>query len=458
MSRNQIVDLESLKKKEHYLEVINQFATSLLKAKSIDDVVWTVAKNAIAQLGYEDCVIYLKDENSDYLIQRAAHGPKNPIALDILNPIKIKIGEGIVGYVAKTQKGEIVSDTRLDSRYILDDNMRLSEIAVPIVFENQTIGVIDSEHPNKDFYPKEDLDILVTIASMTATKIMQAKYDEELQEYQNDLKELVHLKTLELNHTLNELKEQKLELTDSIKYAKRIQKAVFKSPIDLQKTLPDSFFLYKPKDIIAGDFYWVECIDQYILFVVADCTGHGVPGSIVSVVCHNALKRAIRRTASTNPAIILDKTRELIIESFDGSEEEIQDGMDVALCVYNTQTRELNYAGANINLHHFHNQKLKIVKANKQPVGQYPNQTPFVNHKIKLEPGDCIYLFTDGFSDQFGGPKGKKYKYKQVRNLISETAYLPLPQQYDKILQTFIEWKGDLQQVDDVCMVGIKFK
>lgn len=458
MLNHQITDLEYLKKKEHYLEVINQFATSLLKAKSIDDVAWTVAKNAIAQLGYEDCVIYLKDENSDYLIQCAAHGPKNPIALDILNPIKIKIGEGIVGHVAKTQQGEIVSDTRLDARYILDDNMRLSEIAVPIVFENQTIGVIDSEHSDINFYPKEDLDILVTIASMTATKIMQAKYNEKLQAYQYDLKELVHLKTLELNHTLNELKEQKLELTDSIKYAKRIQKAVFKSPIDIQQTLPESFFLYKPKDIIAGDFYWVECIEHYILFAVADCTGHGVPGAIVSVVCHNALKRAIRRTPSLNPALILDKTRELVIESFDGSDEEIKDGMDIALCVYNTQTRELNYAGGNINLHYLHHDKLKIIKANKQPVGQYPNQIAFTNHKIKLEPGDCVYLFTDGFSDQFGGPKGKKYKYKQVKNLITETAHLQLPQQYHKIQQAFIEWKGDLQQVDDVCLVGIKFK
>jgi serine phosphatase RsbU (regulator of sigma subunit) len=457
MPDKQIADLEYFKKKEHYLEVINQFATSLLKAKSIDDVVWTVAKNAIAQLGYVDCVIYLKEENSDYLIQRAAHGPKNPIALDILNPIKIKIGEGIVGHVAKTQKGEIVSDTTKDSRYILDDNIRLSEIAVPIVFENQTIGVIDSEHPDKNFYPEDDLNILVTIASMTATKIMQAKYDEKLQQYQYDLKELVHLKTLELNRTLSELKEQKLELTDSIKYAKRIQKAVFKSPIDLQKILPESFFLYKPKDIIAGDFYWVECIEHYILFAVADCTGHGVPGAIVSVVCHNAMKRAIRRTTSTNPAVILDKTRELVIESFDGSDEEIKDGMDVALCVYNTQTRELNYAGANINLHYLHNQKLKIIKANKQPIGQYPNQVPFVNHKVKLEPGDCIYLFTDGISDQFGGPKGKKYKYKRVRDLISEVAHLSLPLQYDNIQQEFINWKGNLQQVDDVCMVGIKF-
>src|ERR1700741_3862089 len=267
--------LEYFKKKEHYLEVINQFATVLLNVSTIDDIVWIVAKNAVAQMGYVDCVIYLLDEKEEYLIQRAAHGPKNPIDLDILNPIKIKVGEGIVGHVAKTMKGEIVSDTTKDPRYILDDNMRLSEIAVPIIHNNKVIGVIDSEHPEKDFYPPDDLSILTTIASMTATKLIQAYYNEKLQEYQYDLKTLVHLKTLELNKTLNELKAQKLELTDSINYAKRIQKAILKNPISIKQILPESFFIYKPKDIIAGDFYWVECIGDYILFAVADCTGHG---------------------------------------------------------------------------------------------------------------------------------------------------------------------------------------
>lgn len=456
MDKSVAFDLDYFKKKEHYLEVINQFATVLLNAKTVEDVVWALAKNAIAQLGYEDCVIYLVDDNEEYLIQRAAHGLKNPIDLDILNPIKIKIGDGIVGYVAKTGTGEIISDTSKDNRYIIDDSSRLSEIAVPIIHNNKVIGVIDSEHPDKDFYPPEDLKILTTIASMTATKLIQAKYDEKIQEYQYDLKTLVHIKTMELNKTLEELKAQKLELTDSISYAKRIQKAILRNPNFIKELFPESFILHKPKDIIAGDFYMAEKFDNKIIFAVADCTGHGVPGAIISVVCHTAIKRAIRRVGSLDPAAILNETRKLIIETFAGSDEDIKDGMDIAFCVFDPITNQLDFSGANINLHYFQNDVLNIVKANKQPVGQHINFLPFTNQTVQLNKGDSVYLFTDGYPDQFGGPKGKKFKHKQFRELLHNATHLNTNEQYTLIKQAFESWKGDLAQVDDVCVMGIK--
>lgn len=456
MNNTQGTDISSLQKKEHYLEVINKFAIALLNAKTISDIVWTVAKNAIAQLGYVDCVVYLTDQNNEYLIQRAAHGPKNPVDLDILNPIKIKIGEGIVGSVAQKQKGEIIADTRKDKRYIIDDHMRLSEIAVPIIYDNKTIGVIDSEHPDVNFYPADDLEILVTIASMTATKIMQARFDEKLQEYQSDLQTLVHLKTLELNKALNKLKAQKQELTDSISYAKRIQKAILTAPNSIKEFLPESFVFYQPKDIIAGDFYIAEKINDKILLAVADCTGHGVPGAIISVVCHNAIKRSIRRIGLLNAARILDETRALILEGFQGSSEEINDGMDIALCILDTQTLELDYAGAHINLHYFKNNTLHIIKANKQPVGNHIYQTPYTNHKIQLNKNDSIYLFTDGYPDQFGGPKGKKFKHQQLRNLLQDFQNTSSIKQYDLLAKSFNSWKGDLAQIDDVCVMGVK--
>lgn len=456
MSNQTITDLESLKKKEHYLEVINQFATSLLKAKSIDDIVWTVAKNAIAELGYEDCVVYLVDEQQEYLIQKAAHGPKNPIDLDILNPIKIKMGEGIVGYVAKTQQGEIVNDTRTDARYILDDDRRLSEIAVPIIYDNRTIGVIDSEHHLENFYPEEDLNILVTIASMTATKLMQARNDEKLQEYQNDLKTLVHYKTLELNKTLTELKAQTLELTDSINYAKRIQNAILKEPKSIQEFLPDSFIFYKPKDIIAGDFYLVEKIDNKIVLAVADCTGHGVPGAIISVVCHNSLKRAMRRVGLQSASKILEETRLLILETFKGSSEEIKDGMDIGLCLIDTKKLELNFSGANINLLYFQNNTLNILKGNKEPVGFHLTMRPYTNHILQLQANNCLYMLTDGFPDQFGGPHGKKFKHKQVRAFLSNNHTQPMQKQYERLTGIFNLWQGDQAQVDDICFMGVR--
>jgi len=449
-------DIEYFKKKEHYLEVISQFATILLNTKTIDEIVWAVAKNAIAQLGYVDCVVYILDENEQFLVQKAAHGHKNPIDLNILNPIKIKIGEGIVGHVAKTKKGEIVSDTSIDSRYIFDNHNGLSEIAVPIIHNDKVIGVIDSEHPQRHFFPKDDLQILSTIASMTATKLVQAFYNEKLQEYQYDLKTLIHIKTLELNKTLSELKSQKTELTDSINYAKRIQKAVLKNPVSIKKNFPESFFYYEPKDIIAGDFYLAEKYKDKYIFAVADCTGHGVPGAIISMICHSAIKRAVRRVGIDNAANVLDETRRLIIETFDGSKDEIKDGMDIGLCVFDPVTYELDFSGANINLHYVKGDKLHVIKADKQPVSNYITMHPFSNHKIQLQKDTFIYLFTDGFADQFGGPKGKKYKNKQLRDLILQNSNNTAARQHENLKNSFENWKGKFTQVDDVCVIGIK--
>lgn len=447
--------IAQLKKKEHYLEVINQFATLLLHSKTIDDIVWTVAKNAIGQLGYLDCVVYLLDEKSDYLIQRAAHGPKNPVAMDILNPIKIKLGEGIVGNVALKQKGEIVNDTSTDNRYILDENMGLSEIAVPIIYQDKVLGVIDSEHPEKNFYPSEDLDILTTIASMTATKIIQARNDEKILEYQTNLEWLVKQKTEELNSALTELRAQTHELTDSITYARHIQKAILRHPRSIKDVLSDGFFFYKPKDIVGGDFYLIEENEGKIIHATADCTGHGVPGAFVSIVCCNALRRALTQQQTNNAAGILELTRSYVIETFAGSDT-IKDGMDIALCIIDPQTREVNYAGANISLHFIHKNQLHEIKGDKQPIGKHVHMHPFTNHQIQLDAGDALYTFTDGIADQFGGPKGKKFKYKQLRELITSAQTSNMQQQGKLIQLAFESWKGDLAQVDDVCVTGIK--
>lgn len=455
MSQSANMNLEYFQKKEHYLEVINQFAITLLNSKSTDEIVWTVAKNAIAKLGYVDCVVYLLDDNGEYLIQRAAHGAKNPIDLDILNPIKIKMGEGIVGNVALKQKGEIISDTSKDARYIFDNDMALSEIAVPMIHDGKTIGVIDSEHPDKNFFPADDLNVLTTIASMTATKLVQAFYDQKIKDHQANLEYLVGAKTQELSHALTELKSQTLELTDSISYAKRIQKAILQNPASIKDVLPESFFIYKPKDIIGGDFYLVEQIDHQIIIAVADCTGHGVPGGIVSVVCGNALKRAIRKTDLLSSARVLEQTREYVIETFNGSDENIKDGMDIALCIFDTTNGLLNYSGANISLNYTSNGILHEIKADKQPVGNHVIKLPFTNHRIQLQKNDTIYLFTDGLPDQFGGPKGKKFKYKQLRELIQSSQSISIQQQGELIHSTFENWKGSLAQVDDVCIAGI---
>lgn len=208
----------ALKWKERYLEIINSFTLHLMQLNSIDEVVWGIAKQVIAKMELEDCVIYLLDKKENVLIQKAAHGPKNPEQFDIMNPITIPVGKGIVGTVAKTGKSEIIPDTRKDPRYILDDNYRLSEITIPIVYENEVIGIIDSEHSQVNFFTKEHLIILETIASISANKIMHARVNETLKLYQQDLENQVALKTQNLNQAVDKLTRSNQDL-ESFAYA-----------------------------------------------------------------------------------------------------------------------------------------------------------------------------------------------------------------------------------------------
>ncbi len=201
-----------LEQKERTIRVINNFAVSILQQETVDEIAWAIAKNAIAKLGFIDCVVYLLDEETDLLIQTAAHGPKNPESYTIKNPIKIPLGEGVVGTVALTGKPELILDTSKDKRYILDDEMRYSELAVPITLGRKVIGVIDSEHPDKNFYTEEHLEVMTTIALMSATRLKSAMTQEKLNRYQNELEELVEQRTVELHKVIHQLKHANADL------------------------------------------------------------------------------------------------------------------------------------------------------------------------------------------------------------------------------------------------------
>lgn len=250
------------------------------------------------------------------------------------------------------------------------------------------------------------------------------------------------------------VEEKNKEITDSIKYAKRIQNAILPPTKLVKEYLPQSFILYKPKDIVAGDFYWMEHKNGKILFAAADCTGHGVPGAMVSVVCNNGLNRSVREHGLTNPAEILNKTREIVIEEFEKSDEEVKDGMDIAIC--SLSENQLQYAGANNPLWIIRNGELLETKADKQPIGKYADLNPFTTHTFELQPNDSIYIFTDGFHDQFGGDKGKKFKASKMKELILSIQDKTMNEQHTIINDAFETWKGTLEQVDDVCVIGVK--
>jgi serine phosphatase RsbU (regulator of sigma subunit) len=278
------------------------------------------------------------------------------------------------------------------------------------------------------------------------------------------------------------VEEKNKDITDSINYAKRLQDAILPPLSLIKQYLPESFLLYKPKDIVAGDFYWMERLtslnfsqgrdfersgpdmpsplgegkDEVILIAAADCTGHGVPGALVSVVCSNALNRTVKEFKITEPGKILDKVRELVLETFEKSEDNVQDGMDISLCCMNTKTSEVQWSGANNALWYIQNGELKEVTPNKQPIGKYYNATAFNTHSLKLSKGDSLYLFTDGYADQFGGPKGKKFKYAQFSDKLKAISNKRMEEQKSILLQAFEEWQGGLEQVDDVLVIGIR--
>ena len=252
------------------------------------------------------------------------------------------------------------------------------------------------------------------------------------------------------------VEEKQKEILDSINYAKRIQAAILPSDRVIKQFLPESFVFYKPKDIVAGDFYWLEHKHNMVLFAAADCTGHGVPGAMVSVVCNNALNRSVREFGLTEPSKILDKTKEIVIQEFEKSDADVKDGMDIALCALQENT--LYYSGANNPLWIIRegSEIIEEVKSTKQPVGKVDNTKPFENHTIELKKGDSIYIFTDGYQDQFGGEKGKKFKAAKLKELLLNNREKSMGEQLVTLNQTFDKWKGSLEQVDDVCIIGVK--
>jgi serine phosphatase RsbU (regulator of sigma subunit) len=250
--------------------------------------------------------------------------------------------------------------------------------------------------------------------------------------------------------------EKNKEITDSINYARRIQKAILPSPRMVRECLPDSFVIYSPKDIVSGDFFWLNKLENVTLFAVADCTGHGVPGAMVSVVCNNALNKCVHELDLSEPAGILDRAREIVLNEFEKSDEEIKDGMDISLCALNTAAMQMQWAGANNPLLMIRDGEVIEIKADKQPVGKFHHAAPFTNHSINLKKGDVIYIFSDGYSDQFGGPGGKKLKYKKFRDLLVEHHQDRMDRQKEALLSAFNSWKGDLAQVDDICVMGVR--
>lgn len=253
---------------------------------------------------------------------------------------------------------------------------------------------------------------------------------------------------------------QRRELLASLKYASFIQHAVLPDKRYLENTLKDHFILHKPRDIVSGDFYYCSRKEDLVITAVGDCTGHGVPGALLSIMGISFLNEILNMRGPCKPARILNLLRERIMNALHqrGKELENKDAIDMALLVYDPRNRELQYAGANNSLYHIRKKVLTEIKADKMPVGVNAiEEESFSNHSLQLNAGDIVYIFSDGYADQFGGPKNKKFKYGPFKELLIELSVKDMESQRKELDRVIERWKGEESQIDDILVFGIKF-
>jgi ligand-binding sensor domain-containing protein/serine phosphatase RsbU (regulator of sigma subunit) len=293
------------------------------------------------------------------------------------------------------------------------------------------------------------------------------------------LEEKVEERTEEVVQKSAEIAQKNKDIIDSITYAKRIQDAILPSNEMFTRELPQTFVLFDPKDIVSGDFYWLTTKDNKSLFAAVDCTGHGVPGAFMSIVGYNLLDKIVGEYGITEPAEILNELNKGVEETLRKGidSQDIKDGMDITLCSFDKQTGILEYAGAYNPLYIVSKNKIEInnkdvlepnmtdenglmlfeVKADRFPIGSYSESNKkYTNSSFKLSKGDTLYLFSDGYADQFGGPNGKKFRYKQFKQLLLSINSKSMDEQKDILNNAMSEWKGNIEQVDDIIVIGTK--
>ncbi|MBX7095091.1 MAG: YfiR/HmsC family protein [Flavobacteriales bacterium] len=247
------------------------------------------------------------------------------------------------------------------------------------------------------------------------------------------------------------------EIEDSINYARRIQDALMPSPHLLRNYFADNFILYLPKSIVSGDFFWFHQTEKQAMVAVVDCTGHGVPGAMMSVIGLKLLNEAVNEKKLIHPSEIVEHIDQGVAEAFrQNAQMNIRDGMDLSIISIDTSTRKLEFAGVYNPLYIVNESGLRELKADKKAIGSITGDFRYTNQTLQLNAGDSIYLFTDGYADQFGGSGGKKFKYAQLRQLLKDNFNRNMTDQEKIIRNTFESWRGQLEQVDDICMVGIR--
>ena len=284
------------------------------------------------------------------------------------------------------------------------------------------------------------------------------KMKDELAETERILEQKVKERTEEVVKQKAEIEELYTDVTASIRYAKRLQDSILPTEKQIKKYFPSSFVLFKPKDIVSGDFYWIGKQKNEFMFAAVDCTGHGVPGAFMSLVGANGLNSAFKEHKLSKPGLILDDLNRYANEALNKSaDDSIRDGMDITLCSINSKEMKLRFAGANNPVYLIRDGELEIYKTNKFAIGSFNHEEHnYENFEIDLIKGDKVYAFSDGYPDQFGGERGKKFMYKKFKELLVETVNESMENQKRKLEERLAEWMGNYEQVDDIVIFGVE--
>lgn len=436
----------------HLLGVIGQ---QIISSTDFNDI-FTSLHESVSKLMNADCFgirIYHADKNEIDYRYEIEHGElQEPFA------VSMEIEDNYSVWCVKNKKEIFINDNLTEyHKYtkkivVPSGEMPHSLLFCPMMIGERIVGVITVQSFERNAYSPLHIDILKTLGTYTAIALENANLVENLEEK-------VKERTTEVVKQKEVIEEKNKHITDSIKYAKRIQEAIIPGEDIVKGMLKNSFVLYKPKDIVSGDFYWIERKGNKILFAVVDCTGHGVPGAFMSIIGFNGLNQIVNEFGHIRPAEILTRLNKTISYTLRQRVEDsvIRDGMDMAICSIDLDSNKLEFAGAFNPLFIIRNNEVLEIKGDKQPIGNFLGQEDyeFTNKEIDLLPNDKLYLFSDGYADQFGGPNGKKLKYNYFRQLLLDNHAKPMEEQKVSIDDFFEKWRHGFEQIDDVCIIGV---
>jgi serine phosphatase RsbU (regulator of sigma subunit) len=504
--KNQIIEnqkmIDDLNRKTREVKIIQEISSEINSILDLSSILTSILQSLERVFEFRHSMILLFDEESESLSVKASHGYADKGIGAI-----VKSGEGIIGVVAKRKKimrmgniaTQIAYTATVRSQFEqagqqdkLTEKIKLpglanvqSQVAIPLLVKEKLIGVLAVESEKSNVFDERDEMIITIISNQAASAIENARLyeaeklrieelnnaNEQLLKLNESLEEKVRERTSEVMMQKDLVEEKNREVRASIEYALRIQKTILPSENYMNEHLGDYFIYYKPKDIVSGDFYWVNQKEDITFFAAIDCTGHGVPGALMSIVAHGNLQRAIHIFKLRQPNEILDLINADITEGFRKSGNDIRDGMDISLCAINRKTMKLEFSGANSSLYIINASRTSWpegslnlgenlpgveIRGDKQPVGHFENSKKFTPREIDLQKGDILYVFSDGYADQFGGSRGKKFMKARFKELLVSIHQQPPEKQKKLLEQSLYHWKGNMEQVDDMLVIGVK--